>query len=259
MRQPEIITSSANPLLKEVRRAISRGELTSRGWCVAETIHLLEEALRSDCRVQAVITGETMRTPVQGIVGERNDVRMLVVPDKLLQDSSQGVVTLVEFRQTQKALESRPLSLIVDGVQDPGNLGTIIRSAEAFGASALLLMKGTVYSLSPKVVRASAGSVFRVHIKQCLDDEAVAGGLWGSAARVYAAVPNGAISLANADLTGECAVIVGSEGHGIRPALRALAQDVTIPTMGVESLNAAVAASIILYEARRQRSGYEPV
>src|SRR3954471_11990483 len=153
MRPPEFISSTANPLLKEVRKAVHRGGLTDSGWCVAETLHLLEEALRSGCRVPAVILAEDLKSAVEMCVDGHQEIRMLVVPDKLLDVSCQGVVALVEPPTVKQLLGHQPLMLILDGVQDPGNLGTILRSAEAFGATELLLLKGTVNAFNSKVVR----------------------------------------------------------------------------------------------------------
>jgi TrmH family RNA methyltransferase len=254
MRQPETITSPANPLLKEVRKAISRGGLTERGWCVAETLNLLDEALRSHCRIQAVVAGVSIRDDVERTLNMHDDIRILVVPDKLLDASSQGVVTLVDPPAASLPSCPNPLLLVIDRVQDPGNLGTILRSAEAFGAAGVFLVKGTVSPFNPKVIRASAGSIFRVPFVQGLDDDQVLAALRERTATLYAAVPSGANTLAASDLTRSCAIIIGSEGHGISPPLRSAAVDVSIPTSGVESLNAAVSAAILLYEARRQRS-----
>jgi len=254
MGQSEFITSSANPLLKEVRKALSRGALTESGWCVAETFHLLEEALRSDCRVRVVIAGESVRAAVESCMGARNGIRMVVVPDKLLDAASQGVVALVEPPSVKQMVTDNPLILVIDGVQDPGNLGTILRSAEAFGASGLLLVKGTVNPFNPKVVRASAGSIFRVPFVPGMDEVQLSATLREIGAHLYAAVPNGTKSLADADLTRPCAIVIGSEGRGVSAAFRRMATDLSIPTSGVESLNAAVSAAVLLYEARRQRN-----
>jgi RNA methyltransferase, TrmH family len=261
MRNLEFITSPANPLLKQVRKALSRGGLTDGGWCVAETFHLLAEALRSACRVRAVIAGESVRSTVESHMGTSNGIRLVVVPDKLLDASGQGVVALVEppSWQVTQTLGAQCLVLIVDGVQDPGNLGTILRSAEAFGASGLLLLKGSVNAFNPKALRASAGSVFRVPFVQGLDEAQVLSALRETGADLYAAVPNSPQSLATADLTRPCAIVIGSEGQGVSAIMRGSAQDLSIPTVGVESLNAAVSAAVLLYEARRQRSHYEPV
>jgi TrmH family RNA methyltransferase len=254
MRQPELITSPANPLLKEVRKALSRGGLTGNGWCVAETPNLLREALRSNCRLRAVVAGESVRDAVAMEIGTRDGIRMVVVPDKLLDASSQGVVALVEPPAVKPMSDVLPLLLVIDGVQDPGNLGTILRSAEAFGASGLFLVKGTVNPFNPKAVRASSGSIFRVPFEQGLDGEHLAAKLLETGVDLYAAVPNAAKRLGDADLTRPCAIVIGSEGRGVSAAFRAVATELTIPTCGVDSLNAAVSAAVLLYEARRQRS-----
>ena len=101
MPKAETITSAANPLLKDVRRAILRGGLTSQGWCVAETFHLLEEALRSDCEVSTVLAAESVRSAAEAHVRRLAGVRVVVVPDALLQavsgtEASQGVMALVK-------------------------------------------------------------------------------------------------------------------------------------------------------------------
>src|ERR1035438_6656292 len=99
MPKPETIVSAANPLLKDVRRAIVRGALTSEGWCVAETFHLLEEALRSSCEVKIVLAAESVRSAAEALVGRRRGVKVVVVTDAVMQkvsatETSQGVVTL---------------------------------------------------------------------------------------------------------------------------------------------------------------------
>jgi TrmH family RNA methyltransferase len=255
MRNPEFITSPANPLLKDVRKALSRGGLTGGGWCVAETFHLLEEALRSNCRIHAVITGESARPAVESRLGSSNGIRMVVVPDQLVDAASQGVVALVEPSawEASQTFGSQALVLIVDGVQDPGNLGTILRSAEAFGATGVLLLKGSVNAFNPKALRASAGSVFRVPFVQGMEEAQVLGALRESGIDLYAAVPGSAEPVSSFDLTRPCAMIIGSEGQGVRMTMRSAARDLSIPTAGVESLNAAVSAAVLLYEARRQR------
>jgi TrmH family RNA methyltransferase len=251
----ESITSPANPLLKDVRKALTRGGLTASGQCVAETLHLLDAALGSDCRVRTVIAGESIEAAVERRLVGRTGIRVVVVPDKLLDVSSQGVVALVDPPELElRTPADDALLLVIDGVQDPGNLGTILRSAEAFGATGLLTAKGTVWTFNPKVLRASAGSIFRVPCVQGLNEVQMTAVLRESGADIYAAVPNGTKSLTDVDLTRPCAIVIGSEGHGVSAAMRNIATDLSIPTTGVESLNAAVSAAVLLYEARRQRT-----
>jgi TrmH family RNA methyltransferase len=265
MARAETIASAANPLVKDVRRAIARGALTSQGWCVAETFHLLEEALRGDCEVKVVLAAESVRSAAEAHVRRLLGIRVVVLPDALIQaisgtETSQGVIALVrppEWKLDQ-LFRGRSLVVVLDGLQDPGNAGAIARSAEAFGATGLLFLKGTVSPYHPKTLRASAGSLFRIPYLHGVDPALARAALRQNKVELYAAVPardgGTARRLADVDLTARCGLIIGSEAHGVGGELRGAALDVSIPTVRVESLNAAVAAAILLYEARRQRS-----
>ena len=144
--------------------------------------------------------------------------------------------------------------LILDGVQDPGNAGAIVRSAEAFGATGVLFLKGSVSPYNPKTLRASAGSLFRVPALHGVDPAVALALVREHGAALYAATSAGGRPLDQTDLTAASAIVIGSEAHGVGPELSDVARAVSIRTTGVESLNAAVAASVLLYEARRQRA-----
>jgi RNA methyltransferase, TrmH family len=256
----EVLTSARNPLLRDLKRAALRGTLTEEGCCVAESFHLLEEALRSDCSVRAVIVAESVRSTVEGHVRGLTDLRVIVVPDPLFAEiatteSTQGVISLVRAPQWTLDQLFRGQSLVValDRLQDPGNAGAIVRAAEAFGATGVLFLKGAVSPYNPKTVRASAGSLFRLPIVFGIDGELARAAMEQRRLDVYAAMPKAARSIADVDLTRRCALIIGSEGHGVSERLRGAAVDLKIPTHCVESLNAAMAAGILLYEAQRQR------
>ena len=256
-----VLTSTKNPLLKDVRKAIVRGTLTEEGYAVAESFHLLEEALRSDCAVSAVLAAESVRTAVEAHVRRLKGVRVVVLGDALFArlastEASQGVIALVRppAWKLEQLFRGRTLVVVLDGLQDPGNAGTILRAAEAFGATGAAFLKGAVNPYNPKAMRASAGSVFRLPIVTGLDPELTRAAFEQQRLDVYAAAAGARKNLAEIDLTRKCAVIVGSEGRGVSERLRAGAIDLRIPTSGVESLNAAMAAGVILYEARRQRA-----
>jgi TrmH family RNA methyltransferase len=257
MLKPETISSAANPLLKDVRRAIDRGGLTSEGWCVAETLHLLEEALRSRCQVKQVLAAESAREQLPRLGG----IKLAVLPDALLQkvsgtEASQGIIALVEPPEwkLEQLFADRALVVVLDSLQDPGNAGAIVRAAEAFGATGAIFLKGTASPFNPKTLRASAGSLFRVPFLYGMDPALVRAALRENQVTLYAAVPSRPGAVADVDFTVACALIVGNEGRGISREWRGIARDVSIPTMAVESLNAAMAAGILLYEARRQRA-----
>jgi TrmH family RNA methyltransferase len=258
----ESITSAANPLLKDVRRAISRGGLTRQGWCIAETFHLLEEAVRSGCEVKTVLAAESARDAVEA---HATRMRIALLPDALFQsisdtEAAQGVMALVEPPAwgIEELVHGNALVVILDGLQDPGNAGAIVRAAEAFGATGAIFLKGTVSPHNPKTLRASAGSLFRLPVLHGMDAECARHALTENRVRLFAAVPahaNGsARMLGNADLTAGCGLIIGNEARGVSLEWRSAAEQLSIPTVGVESLNAAVAAGILLYEARRQRT-----
>jgi TrmH family RNA methyltransferase len=242
----ETLISDKNPLLKEVRRLAAGGAPGEDRLVLAEGPRLLDEALRSRVEIHAVILSESAaETPG---LGETRVVRVLDgLFNKLAStESPQGVLALVRLPEwTQEdLLRGTPLVVVLDGVQDPGNAGAILRTAEAFGATGAVFLKGTVSPSNPKCLRASAGSAFRLPVVSEIPP-----GL-----ELYAADPRAKLSIADAGLAAACAIVIGGEGSGVRPELAARATGVKIPTVNVESLNAAVAAGILLYEARRQRN-----
>lgn len=254
------LTSPANPLVKQVSRAIVRGGLTASGCSVAESPHLLEEALRSRCEIDLVLAAESALGEVERLLGRRPSVRRFVLPDSLMErlsatETSQGVICLVRPRAwtLDELLSGRPLAVVLDRVQDPGNAGAIVRAAEAFGSSGVVLLKGSVDPYNPKALRASAGSAFRVPLLHGLEAEPVREAARARGLVLYAASASGGVTAGEADFRRGCAIVIGNEGRGLRTDDWPGAQPVHIPTRSVESLNAAMAAGILLYEARRQR------
>jgi TrmH family RNA methyltransferase len=254
----ESVTSAANPLVKELRRATGRGSLTAEGLCIAESIHLLEEALRSGCQVPTILLAESAQSKASAFPGQKT----VILPDNLFQtitttEASQGVIALVKppAWPLDRIFQGQSLVAVLDGIQDPGNVGAIVRAAEAFGATGAIFMKGTSSPHNPKTLRASAGSLFRLPYVTGLDAAATVAALRKQKLVIHAAMPwTGSEHLAEeTDFSRRCAIVVGSEGRGVSQEVRDAADYVAIPTSGVESLNAGVAAAILLYEARRQR------
>jgi TrmH family RNA methyltransferase len=171
-----------------------------------------------------------------------------------LTEHPQGIAALVETPEfnLQAMLGATPLVVIAAGLQDPGNLGTLIRSAEAFGATGMILLPGTVSPWNAKALRASSGSAFRLPAVSLTAENAFAA-LHAHGVRTFAAVARDGES--EADLRGPSALLLGNEGSGLPASWIAQADArVTIPLPGaVESLNAAIAGSVLLYEAMRQR------
>jgi len=262
-----------NPLVKQLRQAFSRAELTEGGDCAIEGLRILEEAIRSGLRFTAVFFRESAQDRAERLLPQIGaQVETLLLPDKLFDglvpsESPQGVAALVRLKEfslddvlEKERLQVGPI-IVLAGLQDPGNLGTILRSSEAFGSAGVILGEGTVSPFNSKVVRASAGSVFRLplihgHGKSTTGKlEEVSEKLRAQGIRLIATSSHKGTPLDQADLNGKTAIFFGNEGAGLpRDVMAKMDEFISIPhAPQVESLNAGVAASIVLYEAARQR------
>ena len=259
-----------NSLVKELRQAFAHAERTPDGNCAVEGLRIVEEAIRSGLRLQAVLFKESAQNLAERLLPQIGaNVDTVLIPDKLFDDivpteTPQGVAALVrlkDFSATDilERLQVGPI-VVVAGLQDPGNFGTILRSAEAFGSAGVILGEGTVSPLNSKVIRASAGSMFRLPVvlaKAADELEKISAKLRERGVRLIATSSHKGTSLEQANLIGPAAIFIGSEGSGLPRALLAQADElIAIPhAPQVESLNAGVAGSIVLYEAARQRRG----
>jgi RNA methyltransferase, TrmH family len=262
------ITAGQNLLLKQLRQAFHRGELTPSGECAIEGFRISEEAIRSGLRFRAVFVSESGQKRAARLLPQiGSHVETILLSDKLFSSavpsqSPQGIAALVQTRtfalEDILAGSSSGALLVIVGLQDPGNLGTLMRSAEAFGAKGVLLGEGTVSAFNSKVVRAAAGSVFRLAASR-VELRAAIRAMRARAIRLLATSSHKGTPLPQADLQGPIAIFIGNEGAGIdKKLLSEMDQLVMIPhSTRVESLNAGIAASIILYEAWRQRSREE--
>ena len=259
-----------NALVKELRQAFARAERTENGDCAIEGLRIMEEAIRSGLRFRAIFFKESAKNLAERLMPQiGTHVDSLLLPDKLFDGSvpsetPQGVAALVRWKEFSLAdvlerLQIGPVIVVV-GLQDPGNLGTILRSAEAFGSAGVVLGEGTVSPFNSKVIRASAGSIFRFPVlvaKAAGGMEELTGRLRKENVRLIATSSHKGTALDQARMTGPLAAFIGSEGSGLPRTLMSQVDElVTIPhTPQVESLNAGVAGSIVLYEAARQRRG----
>jgi TrmH family RNA methyltransferase len=271
--QPRLrrIEGRHNPLVKQLRQAFSRTELTEGGDCAIEGLRILEEAIRSGLRLSAVFFRESAQDRAERLLPQIGaHVETLLLPDRLFDslvpsESPQGVAALVRLREfalddLMERLQVGPI-VVLAGLQDPGNLGTILRSSEAFGSAGVVLGEGTVSPFNSKVIRASAGSVFRLPLVHAHGKSAegkleeVAEKLRTQGVRLIATSSHRGTALDQADLKGSTALFFGNEGAGLpRELMGRMDEFLSIPhTPLVESLNAGVAASIVLYEAARQR------
>ncbi len=257
------VASRQNPLVKELRRALARGEATPDGHCAIESLRLIEEAIRSGLRFKAVFFRQSSIALAERLLPQiAAQVETLLLPNEIFDsavatETPQGVAALVKVRSFSLEDVLRPdlpLVLVLNGIQDPGNLGTMLRSAEAFGASGVLLGEGTVSQFNSKAVRASAGSVFRVPTA-AVKVERMIPRFREAGLRLVATSSHGGAPVDQTNLAGPLALFIGNEGSGLsRELMSQMDETVMVPHPGkVESLNAAVAASILLYEAARQR------
>jgi TrmH family RNA methyltransferase len=254
------ISSRKNAKVKQLRAAFSGQTRPSDGLVAIEGDHLIEEALRSGITPKVVFLSERREPPYPlpygtEVVRLTDEVFASAVDTR----SPQGIAALIDPPESHLAQLfdlTTPLILIAVGLQDPGNLGTLIRSAEAFNADIVLTTPGTVSPWNQKALRAAVGSTFRMPIasvtKTDLED------LQRRGVNLLAALGaegSDILCVQDADLTQACAIMIGNEGAGLAPEWRRFATTrITIPCPGpVESLNAAVAGSLLLYEASRQR------
>jgi TrmH family RNA methyltransferase len=259
------VVSKQNARLKELRQALARPGRVAEGLVGIEGLNLLEEALRAGLRIETVFVVQGCEHLLEALpLPPETDV--LLVPRELLDsalatETPQPIAALIEppTWDWPQLLNQKSLVLVLAGLQDPGNLGTILRSAEAFGATGVVALPGTVSTWNPKAVRASAGSVFRMPLLAASADDCFAR-LKKSGVKILATTVRNGQPADCVNLTGPLALLIGNEGHGLPADLAARADNaITIPCPGpVESLNAAMAATTLLYEAARQRSSAIP-
>jgi TrmH family RNA methyltransferase len=258
------ISSPANPLLKVFRHALAQGT-TREGWLAVEGPHLIDEALRAErATLQSVIVAAGARQGFRDLMARLpSQTEVVEVPDRLFRriaatESPQGIAALVELQPANLddlVARAEALVIVACGLQDPGNLGSIVRSAQAFGATALATLEGTVSPFNPKAARASAGAVFHLPIFTGEKPRPLLARFHRAGVHVVAADRRSPSRITDADLCGPVAILMGREAAGIAPEIAAEANvRVSIPIRpGMDSVNAATAASIFLYEVARQR------
>jgi TrmH family RNA methyltransferase len=263
---PQPITSRQNARVRLLRAAFNNNGKPDHGTVAIEGGHLIAEALRSGLRLDSIFVSQTAQQKHAEEflrLQHRAGTSVYVLADDVFRstagtESPQGIAALVVppvFDLAATTETKNPLLLALDALQDPGNLGTLVRSAEAFAATGVMMLPGTVSAWNQKSLRASAGSVFRMKIAAAQVEDLAAMAAKGM--KIFAAVASGGVPVSEVDFRGPAVVLIGNEGAGISDAALALATErITLRMPGpVESLNAAVAGSLLLYEASRQREG----
>ncbi len=252
-----------HPLLKRVRTMVRSGELHDRGEVLLETPTLIEDALASGVPVTTVLlrsdAGVEARTLAKRLAKETEmyELPSTVFDSLTTTETNPGILALAEaprWEESDLFTDSLPLVLVLAGVQDPGNLGTILRTAEAFGATGAILTRATASPFNAKAIRAAAGALFRLPMLLNLTADRVVALLHQRGALLLAAVARGGQRPEQTDLRQPLALALGSEGAGLPREIEQAALRVSIPmARRVESLNVAGAAAVLLYEIARQR------
>ncbi len=259
MKQYKDITSRENSIYKLIKALSQKKVRENSGLFLIEGTRLLEEANNRGVKIKYLIINET----VKNMPKINQGCQVLRLPNNLFKKisdtvSPQGIIAVAEQIEISLAdiiLGTNPMVVVLNGLQDPGNLGTIIRTGAAVGATAVLLTEGTVDLYNPKVIRSTMGSLFQVPIINGLDDDEAVKWLNYNSINIIVADLDIEEYYYSANLKEPFALVMGNENRGPNNIWRKAAYNkIEIPILGsTESLNVSVAAGIILYDAVRQR------
>lgn len=258
------IISADNSRLRLVRKLSLKKHRDREGLFLIEGVNLTDEAFKRNAPVRFVIVSEDRADIADSLEAmSHGRAEICTVSRQLFEEladaeNGSGVIAVVGKEtvgctELRGRLEPDDNILILDRLQDPGNIGTIIRTAVAAGYRAVFAVKGTADIYSPKVLRATAGMVFDIPTVYFADAGSLAAEVKLLGKRLAVTVPAGGTPYYDVDLTSGVALVVGNEGNGISDEMLALADErITIPMRGdVESLNAAISAAVLMYEAVR--------
>jgi RNA methyltransferase, TrmH family len=261
----EHVTSRQNALVRRAREIAREGRIGDA--VLLDGAHLIEEALASRVALEAVVFDSASATGPLAALAARciaARVRVVTVPGALLEAMSpvrtaSGVLAIGRLQQAtlEDALARSPqLVLILSAVQDPGNVGAIIRAAEGCGATAVITGPGSADAFGWKALRGAMGSTFRLPVATTPSLELALDAARSAGVHLFATVPRKGVRLADANLAQPSAIILGGEGPGLSAATIDSADEQLTISMRppVESLNVAIAAALVLYEASRQRA-----
>ena len=261
------ITSGDNSRIRLVRKLSTRKGRSTEGRFAVEGRNLVSEVLERGLDVDFIMipAGAADDAPefIKNCIRSR-DMTVCEIPERefsTLTDAGGGIGMLAVVKQQAcgpeliDSLDADDNLLVLDRIQDPGNMGTLIRTAVAAGYRAIIAMSGTVDIYSPKVLRATAGMIFEIPVIYVTGEEKLRDILKRSGRRIAVTAVDGGVPYYEEDLSKGIALIIGNEGSGVSGAMIEMADvKVTLPMRGrIESLNAAVAAAILMYEAVRGR------
>ncbi len=259
-----MITSTSNQQVKNLLQLQKKSKARKeQGVFVVEGVKMFREA-PADWIVKTYVSQEFLKKEEASVLKGRE---YEIVEDRVFKTMSdtmtpQGILAVV--RQPVSSLEKllndpAPFFMVLENIQDPGNLGTILRTAEGAGVNGILMSRDTVDIFNPKTIRSTMGSVYRVPFLYVEDICETVRELKNKGISAYAAHLKGTGSYDEQDYTKDTAFLIGNEGNGLTDELAGLADTyIRIPMYGkVESLNAAIASAVLMYEAQRQRRNIE--
>ena len=249
--------------IKLVKQLKDKKYRDRHGLFIIEGPHLADEAIKSGSGFEFAVFSEKAPKEIISAI-EDKDIPSFFVDARTMKalsdtDNDQGVLGVVhKFSYLLKDVkkDGRQIVVVCDGLQDPGNLGAIIRTAAAARAGAVITSPDSADIYNPKTVRSTGGALFHIPVIASADVGTDIRALFSAGLKVFCAEPSGGRSLYQTDISKGFVIVIGSEGRGVKPSVRCLCDGaLTIPIAGsCESLNAAVAAAVILFEAVRQRS-----
>ena len=260
------ITSAANQQIKDILQIREKRAKFRHTAFLIEGTHLVEMALNAQVRIKEVFaTEEFINAKEHQGMFKKITAPVFEVSGQILKkitdtETPQGIVAVAVYELgtlNTLSFKAAPLLVVLDAIQDPGNLGTIIRTADAAGADAVILMPGSCDAFMPKVIRATAGSIFNLPVVYA-EPDTLSDWLGEKKIPLSVTAADAGKTVFETDLRGGIAVAFGNEAHGVSDQLRRAADlSFSIPILGrAESLNVATSAAICLYEVVRQRKGF---
>lgn len=261
----DVIKSRDNRLLKHFRKLNNKKYRQESHQYTIEGIRMVEEAVKSKAPIKYCLCSDTLNNVRGKVLAEDmvlQNIGVYYVEERLFMeicdtDTPQGIAAVVEMMDysIDSVLYNSDFLVVVDRIQDPGNLGAIIRTSDAAGAHGVLMWEGTVDPYSPKVLRSTMGSIFHIPILEFENEDDAIARLKERGFTVYASSLMGSSPYFTEDYKRKAAIVIGNEANGISNGIISSADRlINIPMPGnAESLNAAVAAGILIFEMVRQR------
>lgn len=262
-----IIISSNNSLIREIQMLKTKKQRDKKKKFFIEGLRFVEEALNSRTKIKDVIISEKFNETtssdliIDRILKENYNINM--VSDKIFKEISdtenpQGIMAILEYNHKNLdniISEENNFIVILDCVQDPGNMGTIIRTADAAGVTGIVISKGSVDPYNPKVLRSTMGSIFNVPVAVVEDLEQALEILQIKKIKIFGAALEGTKNYFDINFEDNVAIAIGNEANGLSDSVKAIADELLkIPMIGnTESLNASVAAALLMYEVMRNK------